>query len=119
MSPDAPTTSDPLYEPTFIAFIYATWAGTHWLLGQWIGLFVLVFATGALTIFALREHRAHEPRPFIVDFGVVLLFCAAAIALGVLVVTGITTEPAVFFGVLCLGAAAVLVGLVLHDSLRT
>lgn len=116
MSSASDHTDDPLYEPTFIAFIYAGWIGSTWLLGEWPGLVVLVASTGALTAWALRQHHDPAPRRFVVDFGVVLLFCAAAIALGVLVIAGIAAEPALFFGVLCLGLAALLVAMVLRDE---
>ena len=76
---------DPLYEPTSIAFVYAAWAGASWLVSNRVGLLVLVTATAILTGLALRHDREPEPQRFITDFAVVLLFCATAIASGILV----------------------------------
>lgn len=75
---------DPLYDPVYIAFIYGAWAATSWALGQLAGLIVLVGATALLMLKAITTQRVEAERPFMTDFATILLFCAAAIGLGVL-----------------------------------
>ncbi len=79
-----PVADDPLYDPVYLAFIYGTWAVSSWLLSPTAGLVVLVVATAGLTAAASLHGRDREPRRFMTDFATILLFCAAAIALGVL-----------------------------------
>lgn len=75
---------DPLYDPAFLIFVYAAWAGATMIFGQRIGLMALVVGTIVHAALGLRQHRDPEVRPFVHDFGALLLFCSAAIAGGVL-----------------------------------
>ena len=81
---------DPLYDAVAIAFVYAAWAATSVWVGDRAALVVLVGATTLLTVAALSRQRPVWPvdrqRPFVVDFATILLYCASAIALGVLAV---------------------------------
>jgi hypothetical protein len=96
---------DPLYEPAYAAFVYAAWALTTWASSPRTGLVVLVAATALLTTLALRHysaahlHNEPHPRGFLVDFGSTLLFCAAAIALGVLAIELFVEWPRVVVSV--------------------
>ena len=63
-------------------------------LGDRAGLAVLVLATTSLTVTALAgRSRALTPdtaRPFVVEFATILLYCATALALAVLVIDTVT-----------------------------
>jgi hypothetical protein len=96
---------DPLYEPAYVAFVYAAWALTTWASSPRVGLVVLVAATALLTAVGLHHytathlHTEPHPRGFLVDFGSTLLFCAAAIALGVLAIELFVEWPRVVVSV--------------------
>lgn len=115
---------DPLYDPAFLIFVYSAWAITAFTIGQTAGLAVLVVATVVFTTIALRQ-RVPDPnrfvdsdsadavqRPFVNEFGVILLFCAAAIGVGVLLLAGFTLAPVpmlVLLTVCTVGAVAAMV----------
>jgi hypothetical protein len=85
---------DPLYDAIAIAFVYAAWAAATLWFGDRAGLTVLVLATAALTVVALAGGSAATApptdRPFVVEFGTILLYCATALGLAVLVIDVLT-----------------------------
>lgn len=83
-SPNATHVHDPLYDPVHLSYAWGLWLGTTLLLGDRVGLLVLVVATTALLAWAIATDVPVAARPFVVDLGVILLCCAAAIAAGVL-----------------------------------
>jgi hypothetical protein len=100
---------DLLYDAPYIVFIYAAWVGAAYLLGDALGLTILVATTVLFTTAALRSPaRPHVPRSFAADFAVILLFCAASIGIGVFLVAAASQQPALTVGMALLGAAAVL-----------
>lgn len=90
---DAPTRAepgeDPLQQPAYLIFAYAAWAAGTWLVGPLVGLGLLVIATAALLLAALRYSTRLTPARFEADLGVILLLCCAGIGLGVLVVSAL------------------------------
>jgi hypothetical protein len=85
---------DPLYDAIAIAFVYAAWAAASMWLGDRAGLVALVLATTVLTVTALtgrsRTITVQGARPFIVEFATIILYCASALALSVLVIDTVT-----------------------------
>ena len=87
-------TEDPLYDAVPIAFVYAAWAGSSMWLGERAGLSVLVLSTTVLTVAALagrtRSMAASEPRPFLVEFATIILYCVSALAGSILAIDAVT-----------------------------
>lgn len=86
---------DPLYDAVAIAFVYATWAAASMWLGDRAGLVVLVLATTVLTVTALAGRSrtlvvVQGPRPFLVEFATITLYCATALAVSVLAIDTFT-----------------------------
>ena len=76
---------DPLYDPAFPIFVYAAWAMADAAWGNTAGLYALVLGTVTLSVLSLCQERGPEPRSFLAEFSTILLYCAAALSTGVLV----------------------------------
>lgn len=101
----------PLQEPAWFIFIYAAWALVSWYLSPWLGLLVLVAATTSLTVAAFRDDTAPTAVAFVADFNVALLYCAAAIAVAVLVLEAMGRASMLMLaGLLYAAAGAIVVG---------
>jgi len=75
---------DPLYDPAFPIFVYAGWALADAAWGDTAGLYALVLGTATLSLLSLLQERGPEPRTFLAEFSIILLYCAAALSTGVL-----------------------------------
>ncbi len=76
---------DPLYDPAFPIFVYGGWALADAVWGNTAGLIALVLGTLTLSVLSLVQERGPEPRTFLAEFSTILLYCAAALSTGVLV----------------------------------
>lgn len=81
---------DTLYEPALVVFVLGAWVVAGWLVHELLALGVFVAAAALLTVMALRRPGSDVFRTFLTDFGVILLFCAVAISIGVLALTGLS-----------------------------
>lgn len=101
---------DPLYDPILMIFIYAGWVGLTSLFNDLAGLLGLVALTAVLTGFALAHPQDDKPRPFVAEFGTVLLFCASSIGVAVVLLRGVSAAPELILAGLLFAASAAIVG---------
>lgn len=96
---------DPLYEPTWVIFIYSAWAGLTWFVTARVGLVALVLLTVLLAAVALAKPHPPTPRAFAADFSAILLFCAMSLSAGVLFLEAMSAPSEVLLAIALFGCA--------------
>ena len=100
-----------------VIFVFGAWIGATWFLSDVLALAALVVAAVILVVIALRQPASPVFRTFVSDFGVILMACAVAIALAVLVLTGVTRRPEATL-IAVASTVAVVAGLLAARALR-